>query len=630
VSPQLSPPGFGAGRAQVVLGSKRVLTSPYAALIFWGSYWSTVPAPQPGRPAPPDISDVLSSATMLIKAQFFSALSEYGVGPFQAPAQPGQPPQPVQWTQVSGPGLPPAVYGDADIRAVVVNAIRSGAFTTPQDCTIYCVITGPDAPPPHDIDLSAAGYHQTFTSGGQPVVYAYIRGQDIPNNGVFDGSLALITTVLGHELAEAATDPFIDAVRDPHQTNGEIGDICGAFTATVGGVDVAPYWSQAQNLCVTGGPQIRQKHSGFCVQSTWQNAWNIPAPFELFVTPQNGLGIVRWRRYNIPQPLWQDETIPGPPAWTQAGTFEPPAVLQSRHGLIGFAAGALYGSYYEYMQLFRVRDGVWTPDAEGTLKNDLLTTPPGLAGRPAIIQSDGGSYGNYEVVLVLTDGSINHYTRDNDGQYNWSDARPIPIPAVKGDARVALMQASFQSSFDAHGHEVASGAAPGSLHAVVQTGGRLYHALFTGGEWLAEGTWTKLPHQQRPQWVLSPISVNGTTIANCAGTPGLIETRQGKLQRNFHLVTAKTDGSIAHYTRENDTSPFTWRPVSAFAAGDAVAEVSLFQSTFPGSPLEVAGITQGGRAIFHYRQSVKISPFGASETWTKEIVVDDPERMWKV
>ncbi len=131
------------------------------------------------------------------------------------------------------------------------------------------------------------------------------------------------------------------------------------------------------------------------------------------------------------------------------------------------------------MDLYRRRDTYWGADAAGNMGGDLRTDPPGLVGRPAIIQSDFGNYGNYEAVLVLTDGSINHYSRDNDGQYNWSDARPIPIPAIKGDARVALMQASFQSWFDAQGHESASGGAPGSLHLIVRTGGHLYHAFYS-------------------------------------------------------------------------------------------------------------------------------------------------------
>lgn len=590
-------------------------------------------AAPPGQPGLPSVSDVLTALTTLIKAQFFSALSEYGVGPMQSPP-PGLPSPSVQWAQITDPGQPPANYADADVRGVVTRALQSGELTTPQACTVYCVVTGADTPPPRDVDMTDAGYHQSFTHAGQPAVYAYIRGQQIPNHPVFDGSLALITTVLAHEIAEAVTDPFLDAVRDPALPLGEIGDICGAFNATVGGVDVAPYWSQTQNLCVTGGPQIRQQHSGFAMQSTWQNAFGLPAPFELFVAPQTGPGVVRWRKFNPPQPCWdtqcwQSETVLGPPAWLpKGGTFAPPAVLQSRHGLIGFAAGALFPNQkYEFTLLFRLREDLWQSDAEGSVGHGDIGDY--FVGRPAIIQSDGGRYGNYEAVLVLTDGSITHYTRDNDGQYTWSDPHPIPITAVKNDARVALLQASFQSSFDAAGTEVVSGGAPGSLHVVVQTGGRLYHALFTGQEWAAEQGVLRIPHQ-KPRRVISPISAGGQPISGCVGTPGLIETKQGRNRRNFQLVIAKSDGSIEHYARENDTSPFTWRLVSTFAAGDSAADVSLFQSTLPGSPLDVIAITQGGAAILHYQQSVHVSAVGLTETWRKETVVSDPERLWKL
>ncbi|HEV2440052.1 MAG TPA: hypothetical protein VGX97_08320, partial [bacterium] len=112
-------------------------------------------------------------------------------------------------------------------------------------------------------------------------------------------------------------------------------------------------------------------------------------------------------------------------------------------------------------------------------------------------------------------------------------------------------------------------------------------------------------------------------MTNCVGTPGLVETRQGQQQRNFQLVVAKADGSVEHYVRQNDVAPFPWRLVSTFGAGDAVADVSLFQSALPGSPLEVTGITQGGHAIFHYQETVKISSLGVAEAWRKETVVND-------
>ena len=61
--------------------------------------------------------------------------------------------------------------------------------------------------------------------------------------------LDTLTEVSSHELAEAVTDPDLNAWWDS-STGDEIGDICNRQTTRLGGFLVQTEWSNAANACI--------------------------------------------------------------------------------------------------------------------------------------------------------------------------------------------------------------------------------------------------------------------------------------------------------------------------------------------------------------------------------------------
>ena len=104
-------------------------------------------------------------------------------------------------------------------------------------------------------DSSVIGEHSYFWSWrfDQPfdpdvgkAYYAWVT-----NNRTLDG----VTTILSHELVEAASDPEGTGILGgPGVCSAagwcEIGDVCQGVTGSVAGVAVQAYWSQDAGLCL--------------------------------------------------------------------------------------------------------------------------------------------------------------------------------------------------------------------------------------------------------------------------------------------------------------------------------------------------------------------------------------------
>jgi hypothetical protein len=97
---------------------------------------------------------------------------------------------------------------------------------------------------------SFCGYHEHIEN----VYYAVIPFVNCAGC-VFPGEiLDTLTEVCSHELAEAVTDPELNAWWDP--VNDEIGDICNRHAARLGGFLVQTEWSNAEQACVLVAPRV--------------------------------------------------------------------------------------------------------------------------------------------------------------------------------------------------------------------------------------------------------------------------------------------------------------------------------------------------------------------------------------
>jgi hypothetical protein len=159
---------------------------------------------------------------------------------------------------------------DAAIQTELAAQIRAGKLAQPTPDTIYMV----DFPRGTTITQGGAqscqaggfcAYHGTMTINGASVPYGVIPDMS-PGSGCDSGCgtstmFNNVTSVSSHELVEAVTDMEVGigtTVSRPlawyDTTNGEIGDICNAEQATLGGYTVQKQWSNRQGACVVSGP----------------------------------------------------------------------------------------------------------------------------------------------------------------------------------------------------------------------------------------------------------------------------------------------------------------------------------------------------------------------------------------
>ena len=174
-----------------------------------------------------------------------------------------------------GAGSVPKVFTDANSSANVTEAqvvsylnaqIASGALPTP-DANTYYPVHFPPGMTVTDSGGTAScvtwcAFHGTAArSGGSNLNYGIIPDQ---GGGCAGGCGANaqrvnnLTSVSSHELVEATTDPAVGLATTYapplawyNRTYGEIGDICNAQQATVGGYVVQKEWSNKSNSCNT-------------------------------------------------------------------------------------------------------------------------------------------------------------------------------------------------------------------------------------------------------------------------------------------------------------------------------------------------------------------------------------------
>jgi len=195
--------------------------------------------------------------------------------------------------------------------------------------------------------------------------------------------------------------------------------------------------------------------------------------------------------------------------------------------------------------------------------------PTNAQGVPGFIQSNYGAPGNFEVVVKTSDGTLNHWWRDNGKSgYPWSDGGHFGKNILLSGP--TLIQSNFGTK--------------GNLELVcVLTSGQMQH-------WWRNNDDSKLP------WAAS-----ATFGSNVESPPCMIQGEYGAANEykpgNFELCVA-VNGSVQHWWRDNSGSQ-QWNHSATFGSNvDCVA--ALIESSYDFN-LEVIVVTRNNQLQHHYR-----------------------------
>jgi hypothetical protein len=293
------------------------------------------------------------------------------------------------------------------------------------------------------------------------------------------------------------------------------------------------------------------------IQSTYGNKGN----FELIVPLATG-GLAHYTRDNDVEELpWSESVSFG----YDAGLIDSASMIEGDFGASGnLEAVALNLGGHNLLHFWR--DSGPPFDWHGPLNIGEKSIAPVFSGNPAMIWSNLGRRGNYDVVVPRTNGGFAHYWRDNDDQaLAWHG--PFEFATEAGNfAAVTLIQSNFGE--------------PGNLELIARSEDEL--AFF----WRDSG----------PQFKWNGPKIIATGVS---GTPSMIQSTFGN-KGNFELVVPMASGGLAYYWRDNDNDCLSWRGPLMFGMNlGKVESVSLIQSNFgmPGH-LELAAQLDGEIAFF--------------------------------
>ena len=237
VAPAIEPPPALTNHGGPLLGSVQVVP------IYWGAAWSETANSQLAAQLDGFFDFILTSEYMDLLAEYSTATTtiEHGV---RLPS--------VRITN-SEPG---STVGsrrqvtDGQIQTSLQGFIANGTVPATTADTLYFVYLPPGVVSILGTDRSCSGfcgYHNHIGGVRYAVIpFANCSGCSFP--GEF---LDTLTEVSSHELAEAITDPDLNAWWDSG-AGDEIGDICNRQTTRLGGFLVQTEWSNEQHACVVG------------------------------------------------------------------------------------------------------------------------------------------------------------------------------------------------------------------------------------------------------------------------------------------------------------------------------------------------------------------------------------------
>lgn len=146
---------------------------------------------------------------------------------------------------------------DNQLQQQLTDLIATGRVPARNANTLYFLFLPKDVVSTDDTDRSCTfntgycGYHNHIN---QQIFYAVVPFPACQGCS-FGSVLDSLTKISSHELAEAVTDPALNAWTDPNDMS-EIGDICNDQTARLGGFVIQPEWSNRQNACVIRPQQV--------------------------------------------------------------------------------------------------------------------------------------------------------------------------------------------------------------------------------------------------------------------------------------------------------------------------------------------------------------------------------------
>ena len=218
-------------------GGGLVLTSVEVAAVFWGSFWSKTPAPNPSA------DTYYQAFTGIVTGPYLTGCRQYrGVGPGSMLGK-----------FINDSTDPANGYSDSDVVDMLTKFFDNNP-SVPAPASghqrFYAVVTPPGINNALSGDL---GQHQSFSYKGANAWYCWCDSVGgLADTSASDGGV----NIFSHELAEACTDPNGDSilVNGTGVSNDEIGDTCNNEFAIVqmNGVkcNVQCYWSKADNACI--------------------------------------------------------------------------------------------------------------------------------------------------------------------------------------------------------------------------------------------------------------------------------------------------------------------------------------------------------------------------------------------
>lgn len=223
---ELAPRAGGANK--FVDNGGPVLQVIQVFLIYWGSAWTASPAPTPSS------DQITSACRTMLASSYLTGLAQYrGIGRGF-----------LRGSSVITASNPPNGFTDNQVATFLDGQLTGGTVPGPDidNQTLYCIVMPQGV---NSGNASFIGEHTYYTRSGQRIRFAWITNS---------GTLSQLTTIISHEVVEAATDPegssFLGVAGTCSQGGWcEIGDICST-TSTLDGVTVQSYWSDEAASCV--------------------------------------------------------------------------------------------------------------------------------------------------------------------------------------------------------------------------------------------------------------------------------------------------------------------------------------------------------------------------------------------
>jgi hypothetical protein len=230
-----------APTAQLTFHGGKVLGAVQVVPIYWGASWAAGNGAQLATQLDAFFDFLLTSSFMDLLAEYNTPTTTIGQG-----SRPSS-------VKVSGsePGDPTGTgrqVTDIQIQQALQGWIADGTIPGTTANTLYFVYLPPDCVSILGADQSCqvfCGYHNHIKKTVFYAVEPYITCLGCSFGTILDS----LTKVSSHELAEAVTDPALDAWFDDG-SGDEIGDICNTSTTHLGGYLVQNQWSNAQSACV--------------------------------------------------------------------------------------------------------------------------------------------------------------------------------------------------------------------------------------------------------------------------------------------------------------------------------------------------------------------------------------------